>query len=46
MEIYNGVAADANDRPESWHILDVLLDRRQRYFAYAADDAHFTPKLP
>ena len=43
VEIYNGVAADANDRPESWHILDVLLDRRQRYFAYAADDAHFTP---
>ena len=43
VEIYNGVAADANDRPESWYILDILLDRRQRYFAYAADDAHFTP---
>ena len=43
VEIYNGVAADANDRPESWHILDILLDSRRRYFAYAADDAHFTP---
>jgi predicted metal-dependent phosphoesterase TrpH len=43
VEIYNGIAADANDRPESWHILDTLLDKRQRYFAYAADDAHFTP---
>ncbi|MDE0460839.1 MAG: CehA/McbA family metallohydrolase [Caldilineaceae bacterium] len=42
VEVYNGVAADANDRAESWHILDVLLDRRQRYFAYAADDAHLT----
>ncbi len=43
VEIYNGVAADANDRPESWHILNVLLDKGQRYFAYAADDAHFSP---
>lgn len=43
VEIYNGVAADANDKPESWHILNVLLDRGQRYFAYAADDAHFSP---
>lgn len=42
VEVYNGVAADANDRAESWHILDVLLDRRQHYFAYAADDAHLT----
>ncbi len=42
VEVYNGVAADANDRAESWHILDVLSDRRQRYFAYAADDAHLT----
>ncbi len=42
VEVFNGVAADANDRAESWHILDVLLDRRQRYFAYAADDAHLT----
>ncbi|MCY3710373.1 MAG: CehA/McbA family metallohydrolase [Caldilineaceae bacterium] len=42
VEVYNGVAADANDRAESWHILDVLLDRRQRYFGYAADDAHLT----
>lgn len=42
FEVFNGIAADANDRPESWHIMDLLLDRRQRYFAYAADDAHFT----
>ena len=42
FEVFNGIAADGNDRPESWHIMDLLLDRRQRYFAYAADDAHFT----
>ena len=42
VEVYNGIAADANDRAESWHILDVLLDRRQHYFAYAADDAHLS----
>ncbi len=40
VEVYNGVADDANDRADSWHIMDILLDRRQRYFAYAADDAH------
>ena len=39
VEVFNGIAADANDRAESWHIMDLLLDRRQRYFAYAADDA-------
>ena len=43
VEVFNGIAADANDRAESWHFLDILLARRQRYFAYAADDAHFNP---
>lgn len=42
IEVFNGVAADANDRAESLNILDILLDKRQRYFAYAADDAHLT----
>ena len=44
VEVYNGIAVDANDRAESWHIMDILLDRGQRYFAYAADDAHLTPR--
>lgn len=42
FEVFNGIAADGNDRAESWHIMDLMLDRCQRYFAYAADDAHFT----
>ncbi|RME65360.1 MAG: phosphotransferase [Caldilineae bacterium] len=44
VEIFNGVAVDANDKADSWHMLDIMLDRGKRYFAYAADDAHFTEK--
>ena len=44
VEIFNGVAVDANDKQDSWHLMDVLLDRGFRYLAYAADDAHFTKK--
>ena len=42
VEIFNGIAVDANDKYDSWHLMDILSDRGLRYFAYAADDAHFT----
>ncbi len=41
VEILNGIAVDANDKQDSWHLMDILSDRGLRYFAYAADDAHF-----
>jgi histidinol phosphatase-like PHP family hydrolase len=41
VEIFNGIAVDANDKQDSWHLMDILSDRGLRYFAYAADDAHF-----
>ena len=41
VEILNGIAIDANDKQDSWHLMDILSDRGLRYFAYAADDAHF-----
>lgn len=44
VEIFNGVAVDANDKHDSWHLMDILSDRGLRYFAYAADDAHFTER--
>lgn len=40
IEIWNGVAVDANDRAESWHITDVMLGRGKRYLACATDDYH------
>jgi hypothetical protein len=40
IEVYNGVAADHNDRAESWHVADILLGRGKRYMACAADDFH------
>ncbi len=43
IEVYNGVSADYNDRPDSWNTMDVLLSRGLRYFACATDDAHFSP---
>lgn len=42
VEIFNGVAVDANDKADSWHLLDLLSDRGHHFHAYAADDAHFT----
>jgi len=41
VEIFNGVAVDANDKHDSWHLMDILSDQGQHYHAYAADDAHF-----
>lgn len=43
IEIYNGISADHNDRPDSWMMLDNLLERGKRYTACATDDAHFGP---
>ena len=40
IEIFNGIAVDANDSADSWHIADVMLGRGQRYFAVATDDFH------
>lgn len=42
IEIFNGTSADANDRPESWHIADVMFSKGRRYTVCATDDAHFT----
>lgn len=44
IEIYNGISADHNDRPDSWYMLDALLAQGQRYLAIATDDAHFHPR--
>lgn len=43
VEIYNGTAADHNDKPDSLYMLDLLLMRGRRYLACATDDAHFNP---
>lgn len=40
IEVFNGVACDHNDRPDSWHITDILLGRGHRYTACATDDFH------
>jgi hypothetical protein len=42
IEAWNATAADLNDRPDSWYVLDQLLSRGDRYTALATDDAHFT----
>jgi hypothetical protein len=44
IEIYNGISADHNDRPDSWYMLDTLLAQGYRYWACATDDAHFHPR--
>jgi hypothetical protein len=41
IEIYNGISADHNDRPDSWYMLDAMLAQGQRYHGCATDDAHF-----
>lgn len=43
IEIFNGVAVDANDRADSWHLADVLLGKGYRYTTCATDDCHFVP---
>lgn len=45
VEVYNALSA-REDRGESWHLTDVLLNRGHRLGAYAADDAHFQPQDP
>jgi histidinol phosphatase-like PHP family hydrolase len=45
VEVYNALAA-REDRGESWHLTDVLLNRGRRLTTYAADDAHFQPQDP
>lgn len=42
IEIFNGAALDDNDRADSWHVADMLLQQGHRYTTYATDDAHFT----
>lgn len=42
IEVWNATAADLNDRPDSWYVLDQLLSQGGRYSALATDDAHFT----
>lgn len=42
IEAWNATAADLNDRPDSWYVLDQLLSRGGRYTAIATDDAHFS----
>ena len=44
VEVYNGTAADLNDKPDSWPLLDVLLMRGAHLNACATDDAHFNPE--
>ncbi|MEU5656860.1 CehA/McbA family metallohydrolase [Streptomyces sp. NPDC047737] len=45
VEVYNALA-DREDRGDSWHITDVLLNRGHRLHAFAADDAHLQPQDP
>nr|WP_203590479.1 CehA/McbA family metallohydrolase [Streptomyces sp. SID13031] len=45
VEVYNALA-DRENRGDSWHLTDVLLNRGRRLTAYAADDAHFQPQDP
>lgn len=40
IEVFNGVAADHNDRPDSWHMADIVLSRGRRCNVLAADDYH------
>ncbi|MGN9894649.1 CehA/McbA family metallohydrolase [Micromonospora sp. L31] len=45
VEVYNALSA-REDRGDSWHLADVLINRGHRLSAYAADDAHFQPHDP
>jgi hypothetical protein len=40
IEVFNGVAADHNDRSDSWHIADIFLSRGLQCGVIAADDYH------
>lgn len=43
IEVFNGIAADHNDKADSWYMVDGLLERGYRYTACATDDTHFRP---
>jgi hypothetical protein len=45
VEVHNALSA-REDRGDSWHLTDILLNRGHRLGAYAADDAHFQPQDP
>ncbi|WP_237771324.1 CehA/McbA family metallohydrolase [Kribbella sp. ALI-6-A] len=45
VEVYNALA-DRENRGDSWHLTDVLLNRGHRLTAFAADDAHLQPQDP
>jgi hypothetical protein len=45
IEVYNALS-DREDRGDSWHLTDVLLNRGHRMTTYAADDAHLQPQDP
>ncbi|RZU18360.1 hypothetical protein EV645_0552 [Kribbella rubisoli] len=45
VEIYNALS-DRENRGDSWHLADVLLNRGHRLTTYAADDAHLQPQDP
>ncbi|MEY8880393.1 CehA/McbA family metallohydrolase [Donghicola sp. XS_ASV15] len=42
VEIYNHGCAMGCDRPDGWHIADLLLSEGPKLTAIATDDAHFT----
>lgn len=44
VEVYNQTCAADNDRGDSWYLADLLLAKRRRVLAYAADDAHFSSR--
>ncbi|MFJ8627460.1 CehA/McbA family metallohydrolase [Kitasatospora sp. NPDC093550] len=45
VEVYNALSA-YEDRGDSWHLTDVLLNRGHKLSTYAADDSHFQPQDP
>ncbi|MFD7729823.1 CehA/McbA family metallohydrolase [Kitasatospora phosalacinea] len=45
VEVHNALSAH-EDRGDSWHLAETLLNRGRRLHAYAADDAHFQPQDP
>jgi hypothetical protein len=46
IEIWNATAADSNDRPDGWYLLDWLASRGLRILGCAVDDAHAKPTRP
>ncbi|MEN9223653.1 MAG: CehA/McbA family metallohydrolase [Thermostichus sp. BF3_bins_97] len=43
VEIYNASSEDDSDTAESLYMLDYMLARGKRLWAFATDDAHFVP---